>query len=64
MKKKEIERLERFQRLANGVAAAMLFIGFSLLLAALILALRTENENSEDEVEKMWLSAGGRMDGR
>ena len=56
--------MERFQRLANGVAAALLFISFSLLLAALILALGTESEISEDGMEKVRRVAGGRMSER
>ena len=62
MKKKEIKRLD-FQRWANGIAVALPFVGFFLLLAALILALGTESEISEDGMEKARRVAEGRSKG-
>ena len=60
MRKEEIEGFEKYQRLANGIAATLMIAGFSLLLTALILALQTENGESEEHAAKTW-QEGGRM---
>ena len=54
--------MERCSKIANGVAAIMLIMGFSLLLAALIKALRINDENYQADAKKIsWQNAEGRM---
>ena len=56
--KKEIKGIEEYQIWANGAAATLMLVGFSLLLAALILACRPESGGIEENAEKPWVEEG------